>query len=288
MTAPTKLWTTAFALLWLLPITLAGQDDGHDPSHQMPADAHQVHAPPDESAEPLPPFVPALTDADRRAAFPDVGGHRVHDEAIHYFVLADEFEWQADEHGPAIGWDGGGWIGRDLDRFWFRTEGAWADERLDHAEAHLLYGRAVARWWEVVAGLRQDLRPGRAQTWAMVGVQGLAPYWFEIEASAYLGAGGRTQVRFEAEYELLLTNRLVLQPSFDVDLFGRADPARRRGAGLSSTEAGVRLRYEIRRELAPYVGVSWHRAFFGTADAARTAGEPVGDARLVVGVRLWQ
>jgi copper resistance protein B len=120
-----------------------------------------------------------------------------------------------------------------------------------------------------------------------VGIQGLAPYWFEVEATAYLSASGHTHFRFETEYELLLTNRLVLQPLVEAEIYGKADPERGIGAGLSSVDAGLRLRYEIRRELAPYVGVTWHRKFFGTADLAETAGEETGGARLTLGARIW-
>jgi copper resistance protein B len=179
-------------------------------------------------------------------------------------------------------------VGTDRNRLWFRTEGEGRAEGVDDAQAHVLYGRRLFRWWDVVAGVRQDVRPGPAQTWAAVGVQGLAPYWFEVEATAYFGASGRTALRLETEYDLLLTNRLIVQPLIEVEMFGKADPARRTGAGLSSADAGLRLRYEFRRELAPYVGVTWHRAFFSTADQALAAGERARDLRLTVGLRLWR
>ncbi len=249
---------------------------GHDHAHHAPA------PPPD-----LPAFIPPLTDEDRKAAFPDVEGHAVHDRAITTFVLVDQLEWQAGEGPDVVSWDSKGWVGGDRNRFWFRTEGERGDGRLEHGEVHLLYGRAVARWWDVVAGVRQDIRPGPAQTWAAIGLQGLAPYWFEVEATAYVGAGGRTHFRFETEYDLLLTNRVILQPLVEVQVYGKADPERDIGAGLSSADAGVRLRYEVRRELAPYVGVSWSRKFFGTADRARAAGERTAGARFVVGLRFW-
>ncbi len=125
-------------------------------------------------AQPRTP-VPPVTDADRAAAFPDVGDLRMHDNAVNYFVLLDQLEWQSVETGDGLNWDAKGWIGRDRDRFWFRSEGEAGDGRLENAEAHLLYGRAFARWWEVVVGLRQDVRPGPMQSWAAFGVQGLAP-----------------------------------------------------------------------------------------------------------------
>ena len=138
-----------------------------------------------------------------------------------------------------------------------------------------------------MAGLRQDVRPGSAQTWAALGVQGLAQYWFQVEATACVGAGGRTQARVDTEYELLITNRLVLQPRVEFEIHGKADPSRGVGAGLSSTDFGLRLRYQVRRECAPYLGLTWQRTFFGTADQAKAAGDSVGGARLAVGLRVW-
>jgi copper resistance protein B len=235
----------------------------------------------------LPPHIPPLTDEDRAVAFPDVGGHAVHDDSVHFFVLFDQIEWQAGGGSRRGSWDTKGWVGRDINRLWFRTEGEFERDRLVGSQAHVLYGRAISPWWEVVAGIRQDVRPGPAQTWAAVGIQGLAPFWFDVEATAYLGASGRTHFRIETEYELLLTNRLVAQPLVEVEIYGKDDPTHGFAAGLSTGDLGLRLRYEIRRELAPYVGVVWQRKFFGTADLAKADGEPVGQTRLVVGVRLW-
>ena len=184
-------------------------------------------------------------------------------------------------------WDSTGWIGHDLDRLWFRTARDADDGRLGGAEVHLFYGRAFARWWDVVVGMRQDFRPGPDQSWFALGVQGLAPYWFDIEATAYLSAGGRTAARLEAEYELLLTNRLVLQPQVEVNLYGKTDLPRGIGAGLSAFSAGMRMRYEVRREFAPYIGVTWRNTFGDTARFAEAAGESTGGRRLVAGLRLW-
>jgi copper resistance protein B len=118
-------------------------------------------------------------------------------------------------------------------------------------------------------------------------VQGLAPQWFELELTGYLGQSGRTHARVEVEYELLFTNRLILQPLVELELYGKDDPERGIGAGLSAVDAGLRLRYELRREIAPYIGLTWHRATFGTADYARADGEEVGRVRVAFGVRTW-
>lgn len=265
----------------------AEEQPQHDPRQPHPTPPQE---PPSTAArqttQPLTP-IPPLTDADRAAAFPDVEGHTLQDNTLHAFVLFDQLEWQAIETGGGLNWDAKGWLGRDRDRLWFRTEGQAEDGRLGDAEAHLLYGRAFARWWEMVVGLRQDVRPGPSQSWLAFGVQGLATYWFDIEATVYLSDAGQTAARLEAEYELLLTNRLVLQPLIEVDLYGKSNAARRIGAGVSDVDVGLRMRYEFRREFAPYIGVTWGRTFGGTTDFAEAAGETPAGLRFVAGLRLW-
>jgi copper resistance protein B len=238
-----------------------------------------------QQQQPVTP-IPALTDEDRAAAFPEVGPHP-HEGGLKYYVLFDGLEWRDGNRERTATWDSVGWFGGDINRLWFRTEGA-VDRRAAHdAEAHLLYGRAFSRWWDFVAGVRQDFRPGPAQTWGAVGIQGLAPNFFEVEATAYVGASGRTQVRLEAEYELLITNRLILQPRAELNISGKADPRRGLSSGLSTGEAGLRIRYEFRREFAPYIGLEWDRKFGGTADFARDEGDPTRGTRFVAGVRVW-
>lgn len=259
-----------------------GAKEKQEVSRQQQGHAGHEQTPPQRPAD-----LPPITDDDRRAAFPDVDGHTVHDRAIHYFVLFDQLEWQAGGGASALNLDLNGWVGRDVNRFWFRMEGESEGDDVEAAQLHALYGRAIARWWDLVAGVRQDLRPGPAQTWAAVGIQGLAPYWFEIEATGYVGESGRTHARLEAEYELLLTNRLILQPLVELEIYGKDIPESGIGAGFSSTEAGLRMRYEIRREFGPYVGVTWHWKHGGTADFARAEGGDVSGARVALGVRMW-
>lgn len=235
------------------------------------------------------PAVPPVTAADRAAAFPHLHDtkHRVHDKAVNSFVLFDKFEWRSDGSSERASLDAKGWVGQDVDRVWFRTEGDVAQGTVQGARAHVLYGRAIARWWDFVVGVRQDWRPGATQTWAAFGLQGLAPYFFEVEATAYVGAGGHSHVRLETDYDLLLTNRLILQPSVEVEIVGKPDSERRVAPGLSSGEAGLRLRYEFRREFAPYVGVMWSRRFFGTAELAAASGRATLSRALTVGGRVW-
>jgi copper resistance protein B len=265
-----------------------GQDTPRPAVEQKPASGgaadHSQHRQP---AAELPAFIPPLTDEDRKAAFPDVEGHAVHDRALNYYVLFDQLEWQSNAGGTGVNLDTRGWMGGDRERFWFRAEGDGDDGGVGSAQTHLFYGRRIARWWDVVAGIEQEFDPGPARTWAAFGIQGLAPYRFEIELTGYLGAKGRTHLRTEIEYGLLLTNRLVLQPQLEMELFGKSDPERGIGAGLSNTDVGFRLRYELKREIAPYIGVVWSNKWGETADFSEAAGEDPGGARFVTGVRIW-
>jgi len=150
-----------------------------------------------------------------------------------------------------------------------------------------LYSKAIARYWDFQLGVRHDFKPSPSRSWATIGFKGLAPYFFDIDAAAFIGESGRTALRFEAEYELLLTQRLILTPEIELNIYGQNDPDVGIGAGLSDLEVGLRLRYEIRREFAPYIGINWSRLFGNTADFAKIAGEDTSEAQLVIGFRAW-
>lgn len=255
-----------------------------DPAEPMnhPAMAGMTMAP----TEPVTP-IPALTEADRAAARPPPGGHTVHDNEIFSYWLLDRLEtWDADP-GTGLTWEALSWIGTDLNRVWLRSEGERVGGTTESADVEVLYGRSIARWWDVVAGIRQDFGQGPSQSFAAVGVQGLAPYKFEVEATAYVGQSGQTAARFEATYDTLLTNRLILQWRADANVYGKDDAARGVGSGLSTVEAGLRLRYEFSRKFAPYIGISRERAFGTTANYRRLDGENVDDTRFVAGLRIW-
>jgi copper resistance protein B len=177
--------------------------------------------------------------------------------------------------------------GRDYDRAVLKAEGEFADGRLEDARTELLWSHAVATYWDTQLGVRHDSGEHPGRNWLAFGVQGLAPYWFEIDATAYVGDEGRSALRLSAEYELLLTQRLVLQPRVEANLYGKRDAERALGAGLSNAVAGLRLRYEIKREFAPYIGVEYAATFGDTADYAEAAGEDAGQTRWVAGLRFW-
>lgn len=244
---------------------------------------HGESAPPDQPRTPI----PALTPEDRLAAFPEVAAHAAHDRGRHSYWLIDRFEASDVDDGAGLDWKATAWVGGDIHRLWLRSEGESTGGLVEHGEIELLGGRAASPWWDVVAGIRHDFGESPSQTFAAVGVTGLAPYKIEIEATAYLGTSGQTAARIEASYDTLLTNRLILQWHAEADLHGKDDERRGIGAGLSTLEAGLRLRFEITRQFAPYIGVSWERAFGGTAGFRRDHFEDASDIRLVAGIRVW-
>lgn len=282
--------TLAVALA-LATATTAGQAAAQDHSGHAGHGGHQEqarpagHAPP--AASPAATPVAALTDADRAAAFPEVAHAMEHGDGVNSYLLLNRLEaWDAG-HGSGQGWEAEGWVGTDLDRLWLRSEGERGGGSTEAADLELLYGRSVSPWWDVVAGLRHDFAPGDSQAWVAFGVQGLAPYMFEVALTGYVGGSGRTALEAEIEYELLLTNRLVLQPTLEATAHGQDDAARGVGAGLSSVEAGLRLRYEFHRQFAPYVGVVHERAFGDSAELRAAAGHAPRDTRIVAGIRIW-
>jgi len=258
--------------------------------HQAASEARQDTR--RDAASPYHP--PPLTDVDRAAAFPDLSGHdmgaHMDDDPFVWMVLVDRLEWQQTSEDHALAWDAKAWFGHDDNRLWLRSEGKGEPPehgRIEHSDIEALWGKPVSSWWDVLFGVRHDFEPSPSQTWAAIGVQGMAPYKFEVQATAYLGEGGQTALQAEVEYDLLLTNRLILQPRIEATAYGRDDAERGIGSGLGEIDAGLRLRYEVRREFAPYIGVEWGRSFGETADFARIAGEDIEDLRFVAGARFW-
>jgi copper resistance protein B len=286
----------ACALAFACTLPVHAQDHAHDAhaGHAMhampPTDAPKPDAPgsgaaPSPAGTQVPKTpIPPITDEDRAAAASPGHGHE-HGRTVFAFLMVDRLErWNEREGGEA--WGVKGWIGGDAHRLWLRSEGEREAGRLADADLEVLYGRPVARWWDVQAGVRRTFGPGPSRTAAALGVSGIAPGKFEIEATGYLDTDGRVSARAEAAYTLLLTNRLVLEPRIEANWQARDDRARGIGAGVSSLEGGLRLRYELDRRFAPYVGVVRTDTFGTTADLRRAEGEAAGETRVVLGVRL--
>lgn len=268
--------------------TLHPQMDHASMDHAAMDHAAMGHGDPATAAGTLPRTpIPPLDDADREAARVPATAHGFSDNAIHGYLQLDRLEAEQADPDKALAWESHGWIGTDLNRLWLRSAGDRHDGRTESASLDLLYGRSLSPWWDVVAGIRHDFKPGASQSLAAIGLQGLAPGRFEVALTAHVGERGQTLLQAEAEYELLLSNRLILQPALEVTAYGKPDASRGIGSGLNKVEAGLRLRYEITRRFAPYIGIVHERIYGGTAELHRDAGEPTHDTRFVVGLRSW-
>ena len=203
-------------------------------------------------------------------------------------VMADRLELQSSDKGDALVWDGNAWYGGDVNKLWIKSEGDYSLETdsVEDAEVQALWSHAISPYFDLQGGVRYDLEP-KGRTHAVLGVQGLAPYWFEVDAATFLSSEGDLTARIEAEYEFRLTQRLFLQPRVEAELSAQEIPELETGSGLTSLDAGLRLRYEFVREFAPYVGVEWQGSFGGTADYLEAAGEDSDRAVFVAGVRAW-
>ncbi len=209
---------------------------------------------------------------------------QMHDDAPFGMFKLDQFE-RALGHNRAD-WEAETWFGGDIDKLWLRSEGARDSARTD-ARTELFWDHAVDTFWDWQLGARRDSGGGPARNWAAFGVQGLAPYWIELQATAYLRERGRSALRLRAEYELLLMQRLILQPQAEFNFYGRSDAQRDIGSGISDVSFGLRLRYEIRHEFAPYIGIVREQRLGDTADLARAAGHDATYTQWVGGVRVW-
>ncbi len=207
------------------------------------------------------------------------------DPVLTKFMLEQLEIHDADGKNP-LTWEAEAWIGKDINKLWFKTEGERVDGDTEEFEVQALYSRAIAPYWDFQVGLRKDFQP-ESREWGVIGIKGLAPYFFETDLALFAGKEGRTAARLQGEYELLLTQKTILTPEIEVNLYGKNDPAVGVGSGLSDVSVGLRLRHEFRREFAPYIGVEWTKKFGNTADFARDEGVDVSDTQLVAGIRAW-
>lgn len=203
-------------------------------------------------------------------------------------VLIDQAELQVREGRDSYRWAGEAWLGGDINRAVLKTEGEGAlGGGVEHAEVQALYARALDPWWTLQAGVRHDVRPDPSRTYAVLGVGGMAPYWFHVEGALFLSNKGDAHLRAETSVDQRLTQKLILQPRTEANLAFQDVPELGLGSGLTDIELGMRLRYEIRPEFAPYVGIEWHRKTGGTARLARLVGEDTSSISAVAGIRVW-
>jgi copper resistance protein B len=261
-----------------------------------PADPHAGHGQPaaddaiPKGIAPTPPsdhaaeaFYSTAEMARARAAMLKESGGMLFSQ-----LMLDRLEYRLGKGKDGYHWEGEGWIGGDINRFAFKTEGEGEiGGPLESAEVQALYSRAIDPWFNLEAGVRHDIRPNPDRTYAVIGIEGLAPYWFEVGAQAFLSTKGDAHLRLEGSYDQRLTQRLILQPAAEVNIAAQDVPELGIGSGVSDIELGLRLRYEFAREFAPYVGVNWERKLGATARYARAEGERASATSLVMGVRFW-
>lgn len=279
------------------PLQPADPHAGHDRHETPPAETPDPHAghgavrPPAPGNAPPPPaaadhaadrvFAPEAMAAARKQLRIEHGGMR------YSKVMLDEVEVRPSSKGDAFAWEGEASFGGDIHRFVLSSRGEAGSGDVHKAEVQALYARAIDPYFNLEMGVRQDFEPRPRRTYAALGVSGVAPYWFEVEATAFVSDKGDVSARLEGSYDLRLTQQLILAPKLELNLEAQDVPELGLGAGLSSVEAGLRLRYEIRPEFAPYIGVFHEQSLGDTADFARAAGEDARDTRFVAGVRAW-
>ena len=208
------------------------------------------------------------------------------DEHPFYALLGDRLEYN--EQANAGVFDLQAWYGTTFDRLVIKTEGDFSEGSIEENQTDILWGHAVSAYWDTQAGVRLDYnKEGENRQWLAFGLQGLAPYWFELDMTAYVGERGNTAFTLEAEYELLLTQKLIIQPRAEITLYGKNDKQNELGSGLSSSAIGFRVRYEFTRQFAPYIGVEWSNKFGNTADYATSSGQSSNNTAFVTGIKFW-
>ena len=213
----------------------------------------------------------------------------VMDNQIFYHILLDQFEARTNGPDNELRWDGEAWAGTDMNRLWLKSEGFADNSGVSDGDHEALYDRPIPhmRYFDAQAGVRADLDSGPKRAWAAVGIEGLAPYFFQFAPTFYIRDGGNVAGRLVGSYDLLLTQRWIVQPEAELNFYNKDDPARQIGSGLSDLDTGVRLRYEISRKFGPYVGFAYNGKYGNTARYAQQARETTSDPRFVFGLRLW-
>lgn len=210
-------------------------------------------------------------------------------DRIFKHALLEQFEGRTNGPDNDLRWDGEAWVGTDMNRLWLKSEGFAGNGGASDGDHEALYDRPIPRmkYFDAQVGVRADLDSGPARAWAAIGIEGLAPYYFEFAPTLYIRNDGHVAGRITGSYDLLLTQRWIVQPEAELNLYSKDDPARGIGSGFSELDTGVRLRYEISRKFAPYIGFAYNGKYGDTADYARRAGESASNPRFVFGLRLW-
>jgi len=211
------------------------------------------------------------------------------DDKLFTLVKIDQLEYRKQDGNDLFVWDGQGRVGNDENKLTLKTEGEYVRNAdiFERAETQLLYQRLISDFFDAQIGIRHDIKPDPSRTFGVIGINGLAPQWFETDASFFVSHKGDASLRLEAEYDILFTQRLKLEPSAEINIAFSDDKKTGVGSGLSDVELGLRLRYEITREFAPYIGINWERKIGKTSDFASEEGEDSNVFSLVAGIRVF-
>lgn len=209
------------------------------------------------------------------------------DDPIVTKVMIDQLETRITDGDDPLVLEGYAWMGKDLNKLFIKYDVEQVKNETEELELQALYSRAIDPFWDFQIGVRQDQKPTPTRNWLALGFMGVAPYWFEIDSTLYIGESDQIGLRLEAEYEWMITQRWVLSPEAEFNFHSKNDEATGTGSGLSDSQIGLRLRYEVTREFAPYVGINWNKKYGNTATYAKDEGEKVDSSQLVVGVRAW-
>ncbi len=262
-----------------LPLSAYAQD------RNFPDDYHDITTDP-QVGEPIKKVV----DDEQEGAQTNFGTQQVHDDQIFYQVIGDRLEQRFQQGDNALLYDMQGWVGNDYNKLWIKAEGEYNTSTDEHEETSFetLYSRNAVSFWDIQAGIRHDFLSGADdRDFAAFGIQGLAPYWFEVEATSYISDEGDVSGILEAEYDLLLSQKLILQPRFETEVAVQDVEDYNIGSGITGFETGLRLRYEFSRKFAPYIGVSWEQNLGETKDMLEADGEQTNNTALVTGLKFW-
>ena len=231
----------------------------------------------------------AAAQNDSAMALSTAMAQKMHGDSINFLLIGERLENQSHDGGNDLIWEAQGWIGGDINKLWMKTEGKYDRERGDTKEFELqaLWSHAVSPFWDLQAGWRHDAEVDDGFDYLTIGFLGLAPYWFEVDVAAFISEKGTLSARLEAEYELRITQRMILQPRAELNFGFENDNEAELRRGLQKTHLGLRLRYEIRREFAPYLGLAWEKSFGESASILTARAEEASETSIVAGLRFW-
>lgn len=270
-----------------LLVLAAGAAVAHEVEQDVPPGVANLGDIPDGVSEVRDPRGPVTAEDLARGTI-EVPGEPVHDNEFRVFGITDRLEWQSRDGGdPAYVWDVFGYAGGDYNRLWIESEGEGTfDEKVDEADLQVLYSRAITPYWNLQTGVRYEFKPDPSRAFFVLAAEGLNVYYNEVEADLYVSEDGDLSGLLEVEYDGFLTQRLVAQPRAEVNWQAQDVPEYGLGAGITSYEVGLRVRYEFAREFAPYVGVSWRQTVGQTEDML-PPGADDETLSLVAGLRMW-